>query len=124
MPTFVGTSPIFRPYRRSSGIFVNKAALAILILSTVAALAQAPDFSIKLSSVSLRVAQQAKTSPQRAAQVILDAVDKNKARVLIGADVKAMDLLVRLTGSGHDRLLAGPVMNRVKHAVHRLLTRG
>jgi NADP-dependent 3-hydroxy acid dehydrogenase YdfG len=68
--------------------------------------------------------QQAKTTPQRAAQIILEAVGKNKARVLIGSEVKAMDLLVRLTGSGHDRLLAGPVMNRVKHAVHRLLTKG
>ncbi|MBV8785925.1 MAG: SDR family NAD(P)-dependent oxidoreductase [Mycobacterium sp.] len=68
--------------------------------------------------------QQAKTTPQQAAQVILEAVGKNKARVLIGPEVKAMDLLVRLTGGGHDRLLAGPVMNRVKHAVHRLLTRG
>ena len=68
--------------------------------------------------------QQAGTSPQRAAQVILEAVDKNKSRVLIGADVKAMDLLVRLTGSRHDEVLRGPVMNRVKHAVHRLLTRG
>jgi NADP-dependent 3-hydroxy acid dehydrogenase YdfG len=69
-------------------------------------------------------AQQAKTSPQRAARVILEAVDKNKARVLIGPEVKAMDLLVRVTGGGYDRLLAGPVMSRVKHAVHRLLTRG
>jgi NADP-dependent 3-hydroxy acid dehydrogenase YdfG len=68
--------------------------------------------------------QQAKTTPQRAAQIILEAVGKNKARVLIGSEVKAMDLLVRLTGSGHDRLLAGPVMNRVKHAVHRLLIKG
>jgi NADP-dependent 3-hydroxy acid dehydrogenase YdfG len=68
--------------------------------------------------------QQAKTTPEQAAQVILEAVHKNKARVLIGAEVKAMDLLVRLTGGGYDRLLAGPVMTRVKLAVHRLLTKG
>jgi NADP-dependent 3-hydroxy acid dehydrogenase YdfG len=65
--------------------------------------------------------QQASTSPQRAAQVILEAVGKNKARVLVGLDVKAMDLLVRLTGSRHDRLLALPIMDRVKNAVLRLI---
>ncbi len=65
--------------------------------------------------------QQAKTSPQRAAQLILEAVRKNKPRVLVGPDVKAMDLVVRLTGSGYERLLAGPVMGRVKHVVTQLM---
>ena len=49
----------------------------------------------------------AKTSPQRAAQVILEAVRKKKARVLVGADAKVLDILVRLTGSGYQQLF-GP----------------
>ncbi|OBB67975.1 SDR family oxidoreductase [Mycobacterium sp. 852014-50255_SCH5639931] len=65
--------------------------------------------------------QQAKTTPERAAQVILGAVQKNKARVLVGPDVKAMDLVVRLTGSRPERLLNGPVMGRVQRIVTHLL---
>ncbi len=44
------------------------------------------------------------TSPQRAAKIILNAVAKNKARVLPGADAKLFDFVVRLTGSGYMRL--------------------
>ena len=47
----------------------------------------------------------ARTSPERAARIVLDAVAKNKARVLPGFDAKTYDLLVRLTGSGYMRLL-------------------
>lgn len=65
--------------------------------------------------------QQAKTTPQRAAQLILDGVRKNKARVLVGPDVKAMDLVVRLTGSRPELLLGGPVMGRLQQVVHRLM---
>ncbi|WP_374024949.1 SDR family NAD(P)-dependent oxidoreductase [Mycobacterium sp. HNNTM2301] len=65
--------------------------------------------------------QQAKTTPQRAAQVILAGVRKDRARVLVGPDVKAMDLVVRLTGSQPERLLSGPVMGRVQRVVTRLL---
>jgi NADP-dependent 3-hydroxy acid dehydrogenase YdfG len=46
----------------------------------------------------------ARTSPERAARIILDAVRKNRARVLVGPDAKALDILVRLTGSGYQRL--------------------
>ena len=45
----------------------------------------------------------ARTSPERAAQTILDGVAKNKARVLIGIDAKLLDGIVRLTGSGYQR---------------------
>jgi NADP-dependent 3-hydroxy acid dehydrogenase YdfG len=55
----------------------------------------------------------ASTSAQRAAQIILTAVRKNKARVLVGPDAKALDLVVRLTGSGYQRLFA-PVLGRMK----------
>ena len=45
----------------------------------------------------------AMTSPERAAKIILAAVAKNKARVLVGPDAKLIDVLVRLTGSGYQR---------------------
>jgi NADP-dependent 3-hydroxy acid dehydrogenase YdfG len=48
----------------------------------------------------------AHTSPKRAARIILEAVRKNKARVLVGADAKALDIMVRLTGSGYQRIVA------------------
>lgn len=44
------------------------------------------------------------TSPQRAARIILEAVRKKRARVLVGADAKVLDALVRLTGSGYQRV--------------------
>ncbi|MEZ0354517.1 SDR family NAD(P)-dependent oxidoreductase [Mycobacterium sp. pR1184] len=46
----------------------------------------------------------ARTSPETAARVILDAVRKNKPRVLVGTDAKVLDALVRLTGPGYQRL--------------------
>jgi NADP-dependent 3-hydroxy acid dehydrogenase YdfG len=48
----------------------------------------------------------ASTSPQKAARIILDGVRKNKARVLVGPDAKVLDLIVRVTGSGYQRLVA------------------
>ena len=54
----------------------------------------------------------ARTSPQRAAQVILDGVRKKKARVLVGTDAKLLDALVRLTGSGYQQLF-GPFISRL-----------
>ncbi len=48
----------------------------------------------------------ARTSPQKAARIILDAVRKNKARVLVGPDAKVLDIIVRLTGSGYQRLFS------------------
>jgi NADP-dependent 3-hydroxy acid dehydrogenase YdfG len=57
----------------------------------------------------------ASTTPRRAAQIILEAVRKNKARVLVGLDAKALDLVVRLTGSGYQRLFS-PVVRRTKPA--------
>ena len=54
----------------------------------------------------------ARTSPKRAAQIILEAVRKNKARVLVGADAKVLDIIVRLTGSGYQRIV-GLSMGRV-----------
>ncbi|WP_123025303.1 SDR family NAD(P)-dependent oxidoreductase [Mycolicibacterium stellerae] len=48
----------------------------------------------------------ASTSARKAALVILDGVRKNKARVLVGYDAKALDLLARVTGSGYQRVVA------------------
>lgn len=47
----------------------------------------------------------ARTSPEQAALVILAAVEKNKARVLIGNDARALDLLARVTGSRYQDII-------------------
>ncbi|MBW0018649.1 MAG: SDR family NAD(P)-dependent oxidoreductase [Mycobacterium sp.] len=62
----------------------------------------------------------ASTSPQRAARVILDAVRKDRARVLVGTDAKALDLMVRLTGSGYQRLVALTTGRMMSHKAPRL----
>ncbi|MEB3981199.1 SDR family oxidoreductase [Mycobacterium sp. 663a-19] len=54
----------------------------------------------------------ATTSPQKAAQVILDAVRKKKARVLVGNDAKVLDVMVRVAGPYYQQLF-GPVMGRL-----------
>ena len=59
----------------------------------------------------------ARTSPERAAQVILDGVAKNKAKVLVGTDAKILDAFVRASGSGYQRVLtalAGRYMPRMR----------
>ncbi|CAJ1498513.1 SDR family NAD(P)-dependent oxidoreductase [[Mycobacterium] burgundiense] len=58
----------------------------------------------------------ARTSPERAAQIILEAVRKKKARVLVGADAKVLDVLVRLTGSGYQRIVAKAMAKAVPGA--------
>jgi NAD(P)-dependent dehydrogenase (short-subunit alcohol dehydrogenase family) len=59
-------------------------------------------------------AKLARTTSEKAADVILRGARKGKARVLIGGDAKALDLLQRLTGSGYQRLFAAvaPRMDR------------
>ncbi|MGB3486102.1 MAG: SDR family NAD(P)-dependent oxidoreductase [Mycobacterium sp.] len=59
----------------------------------------------------------ASMTPERAAKVILEAVRKKKARVLVGADAKVLDVLVRITGSGYQRLFS-TAMARVLPNVH------
>ena len=59
----------------------------------------------------------ASTSPQKAARIILDGVRKNKARVLVGPDATALDLIVRATGSGYQRLFS-TVMSRMVPNAH------
>src|ERR1700760_1448150 len=54
----------------------------------------------------------ARTSPEQAAKIILAAVHKKQARVLVGTDAKVLDAIVRLTGSGYQRLTMS-VMGRL-----------
>lgn len=54
----------------------------------------------------------ASTSPQKAARIILAGVAKNRARVLVGTDAKVLDLAVRITGPGYQRL-APAVLGRL-----------
>jgi hypothetical protein len=44
-------------------------------------------------------------------------VRKNKARVLVGSDATALDLIVRITGSGYQRLFS-TVMARMVPEAH------
>jgi NADP-dependent 3-hydroxy acid dehydrogenase YdfG len=55
----------------------------------------------------------ANTTPRRAAEIILEAVHKDRARVLVGPDAKVLDAIVRVTGSGYQRLFS-PVIARLK----------
>ena len=48
----------------------------------------------------------ASMSPEKAAEIILDGVRKEKARVLVGLDAKFLDLLVRTTGSAYQGIVA------------------
>ncbi|MEB3051701.1 SDR family oxidoreductase [Mycolicibacter sp. MYC123] len=48
----------------------------------------------------------ASTTAEEAARVILEGVSKNRARVLIGNDARALDLLVRITGSRYQKLFS------------------
>ena len=59
----------------------------------------------------------ANTSPQRAARIILEAVRKKKARVLVGPDAKVLDVIVRVTGSGYQKLFS-TVTARTMPPVH------
>ncbi|MCZ4276051.1 SDR family NAD(P)-dependent oxidoreductase [Rhodococcoides yunnanense] len=51
-------------------------------------------------------AKLAKTTPDQAAKVILEGVEKGKGRVLIGSDAVALDIIQRLTGSKYQRIIA------------------
>jgi len=59
----------------------------------------------------------ANTSAPRAATIILNAVRKKKARVLVGPDAKVLDLVVRVTGSGYQRLFSG-ALSKALPGVH------
>ena len=62
----------------------------------------------------------ANTTPQRAAKIILAAVRKKKARVLVGPDAKVLDVVVRLTGSGYQNLFSGAMSRFLPNAHYGL----
>ena len=57
------------------------------------------------------------TSPQKAAQVILGGVRKNRPRVLIGPDMKILDLAVRVVGPRYQQMVP-PVLRRFMKPIH------
>ncbi len=48
----------------------------------------------------------AKTTPEKAAEVIVEAMLAGKPRVLVGTDAKVLDALVRVTGPGYQKLVS------------------
>ncbi len=48
----------------------------------------------------------ARTTPERAAEVILDGVLANRARVLVGLDAVVLDLVVRVSGAAYQGIFA------------------
>jgi NAD(P)-dependent dehydrogenase (short-subunit alcohol dehydrogenase family) len=48
----------------------------------------------------------ARMTPERAAEIIIDGMVAGKPRVLVGGDAKALDLLVRVLGSGYQRVVS------------------
>jgi NADP-dependent 3-hydroxy acid dehydrogenase YdfG len=55
----------------------------------------------------------AKTSPERAAEIIVAGLLAGKPRILVGPDAKVLDLLVRLLGARYQELVAAFTRNRV-----------
>ena len=53
------------------------------------------------------------TTPEQAAKIILEAVRKGHARVLVGPDAKIVDIIVRITGSGAYQGLFAAIAGRV-----------
>jgi short-subunit dehydrogenase len=47
----------------------------------------------------------ARTTPERAGIVIVDGIEKNRERILIGMDAKIIDLLQRLMPASYGKLL-------------------
>lgn len=58
------------------------------------------------------------TTPARAARLILRGAEKNRARILIGADGRAMAALPRLLGVAYAGLLARAARESVNRAAH------
>jgi NAD(P)-dependent dehydrogenase (short-subunit alcohol dehydrogenase family) len=57
------------------------------------------------------------TTPEKAAKIILEAVRKKNARVLVGPDAKVLDVIVRITGSGYQKLFS-MVTSKLMPPVH------
>ena len=59
----------------------------------------------------------AKTTAEQAAATIVDGIRKDRARVLVGRDAQVLDLLVRFTGSGYQRVVSRLVARANKRLV-------
>jgi short-subunit dehydrogenase len=55
---------------------------------------------------SERFERAARTTPEKAAQVILRGVDRKSPRILIGPDARIFDATARLTGARYQRVVA------------------
>ncbi len=63
----------------------------------------------------------ARTSSPRAAEIIIAAIEKNRPRVLVGADAKVIDVLVRLGGSMYEVVMGrfgGRLAPRAENVPH------
>jgi NAD(P)-dependent dehydrogenase (short-subunit alcohol dehydrogenase family) len=60
----------------------------------------------------------AKTSPEKAARVILDGMLAGRPRILVGTDAKVLDAFVRLTGAGYQRVVAKVLSGRMGAVSH------
>ncbi|HWA65532.1 MAG TPA: SDR family NAD(P)-dependent oxidoreductase [Mycobacteriales bacterium] len=58
----------------------------------------------------------ARTTPEKAAQIILRGVDRKKARILVGPDAYVFDAIPRVTGSGYQRIGASVAKWATKRA--------
>lgn len=67
---------------------------------SIKSLGMEPEHSIKTFDKLLR------TPPEEAARQILDAVQKNKRRLLIGGDAKTLDLMQRILPTGYQKITA------------------
>jgi short-subunit dehydrogenase len=54
-------------------------------------------------------ARAARTTPEKAAKIILRGVDKKKARILVGPDAYLFDAVARSTGAGYQRVTAAAI---------------
>lgn len=58
----------------------------------------------------------ARTTPEKAARIILAGVERNARRVLVGADAKLLDLLQRLMPSAYQRLVTAAMRREAARA--------
>ena len=61
-------------------------------------------------------ARLARMSAERAAKTILRGVERSRPRVLVGLDARLLDVLVRLTGSGYQRITAAAAKRSMPRA--------
>jgi len=59
-------------------------------------------------------------SPEMAAETIVDGVRNGRARVVIGWEAKALDVLARVTGSGYQRVIAAAAARFLPWAGNRV----